>query len=466
MVRAAVLPLTEPQSLFRASSDDICGFVAGRGSGKTVIGAIDSILRARNGDHQMCVSPNHKVLMETTWVVFCETASKLGVYRDNRKTPVPKVFFRSQDGGKAQMVFRSGEDSESLRGPTKSLLWIDEASIQRKDVLLYGAPVLRQRREANRLILTFTPKGRRHWTYELFYTRNQKGEYVRIPGRDLVQAHTLSNPFLPANYYDAIRALYTEALAQQELAGEFVDILGLMFQRHWFGRENEAPARARRVRYWDKASSEGVGSFTCGVLMSRTDNGRYLVEDVVRGRWSYEERDRRILETAEADAEHWGHNVQIYLEQEPGSGGKESAQLSVKMLARFPVHIDHLTGSKQRVKGGQKVPGQAKITRAGPLAAQAEGGNVRLLSGCPWIGDYLEELCAFPESAHSDQVDASSGAFNKLAQYATIGTDAPEMRGRGLPDLSRHGIQLDRGPLQTPGRKPREGGGRTISRVR
>jgi phage terminase large subunit-like protein len=41
-------------------------------------------------------------------------------------------------------------------------------------------------------------------------------------------------------------------------------------------------------------------------------------------------------------------------------------------------------------------------------------GNVRLVGGA-WNSAYLDELCAFPEGPHDDQVDASSGAFAKLA---------------------------------------------------
>src|SRR5688572_20747898 len=35
-----------------------------------------------------------------------------------------------------------------------------------------------------------------------------------------------------------------------------------------------------------------------------------------------------------------------------------------------------------------------------------------------WIDDYIEELVAFPDGLH-DQVDASSGAFNKLTEGNT-----------------------------------------------
>jgi hypothetical protein len=87
----------------------------------------------------------------------------------------------------------------------------------------------------------------------------------------------------------------------------------------------------------------------------------------------------------------------------------------ISNLSGFPVFRDVVSGTKFKTTGGEKLPGEAKIVRAMPLAAQVEAGNVRVVRG-PWNNDYIEELCAFPQWAFADQVDASSGAFNKLAQ--------------------------------------------------
>ncbi|MFN3652344.1 MAG: phage terminase large subunit [Armatimonadota bacterium] len=161
-----------------------------------------------------------------------------------------------------------------------------------------------------------------------------------------------------------------------------------------------APAEAERVRYWDKASTEGDGDYTAGVLLAKDGDGLYYVEDVVRGRWGPAERDRRMRQAAERDAARAGSRVRIWVEQEPGSGGKESAQASVRLLEGFPCRTERATGDKQ--------------SRADPFAAQVEAGRVRLVEGA-WNSPYREELAAFPLGEHDDQVDASSGAFNRLA---------------------------------------------------
>ena len=172
---------------------------------------------------------------------------------------------------------------------------------------------------------------------------------------------------------------------------------GKVFNRAWFPVVDAAPAEARRVRYWDKASTEGAGDYSAGVRMARV-GGVYYVEDVVRDRWSALNRNRVMRQVAEAD----GPEVEVWVEQEGGSGGKESAEITVMELAGYSVRADRVSGAG------------SKLVRAGPLSAQAEAGNVRLVRA-EWNEEYLRELHGFPDGRHDDQVDASSGAFAKLA---------------------------------------------------
>jgi predicted phage terminase large subunit-like protein len=171
---------------------------------------------------------------------------------------------------------------------------------------------------------------------------------------------------------------------------------GGMFQRDWFSIVNAAPADATRVRYWDKAGSENSGDYSAGVKLARDADGQFYIEDVVRGQWSALARERIMRQTAEMD----GRNVAIGIEQEPGSGGLESAQASVRNLAGFQVKAEKVTGEKQ--------------VRAMPFAAQCEARNVKLVRGA-WNGAFIDELTSFPFGSHDDMVDASSGAFMRLA---------------------------------------------------
>lgn len=150
------------------------------------------------------------------------------------------------------------------------------------------------------------------------------------------------------------------------------------------------------VRYWDKAGTEGGGAHTAGVLMHKLHDGTYCIADIVRGQWSAGRREETIKQTAQTD----GHNVKVWVEQEPGSGGKESAENTVKNLAGYSIYMERVTGSKE--------------TRAEPMAAQIEAGNVYILEAA-WTKEFIDEGRLFPNGKYKDQIDAASGGFNKLA---------------------------------------------------
>jgi predicted phage terminase large subunit-like protein len=176
---------------------------------------------------------------------------------------------------------------------------------------------------------------------------------------------------------------------------------GGFFKEEYFGEPVKAvPVGAQRVRYWDKAATEDGGAYSVGVLMALDDAGTYYVEDVERGQWSAKTRNEVMKKTAAADAAKYGGLVETWVEEEPGSGGKESAEISIKSLAGYVVRAEKVTGDKQ--------------TRARPLSSQAEAKNVKLVEGA-WNRVFVKELCDFPYGKYKDQVDAAAGAFNKLS---------------------------------------------------
>jgi predicted phage terminase large subunit-like protein len=169
---------------------------------------------------------------------------------------------------------------------------------------------------------------------------------------------------------------------------------GNMFPRDKATIVDAAPAGISWVRYWDKAGTEGGGANTAGIKMG-VHAGTVYVADARTAQLGAERRQALMRQTAELD----GQSVRIWSEQEPGSGGKESAENDVKLLAGFSVQVERVTGDN---------------VRADPFAAQWQAGNVRLLRGA-WNTAYLDEAESFPNGRRKDQVDASSGAYNKIA---------------------------------------------------
>lgn len=180
---------------------------------------------------------------------------------------------------------------------------------------------------------------------------------------------------------------------------------GGMFKVDNFQIINRLPSNihiVHTVRYWDKAGTKDAGKRTAGVQMCKLTNGRYIIMDVRKGQWAAEERERHIKNTAFND----GDDVEIYVEMEPGSGGKESAEGTIRNLAGFVCRADHPTGDK--------------IFRADPFSVQVNDGNVMLLQG-EWNKEFIEEYRYFPFGKFKDQVDAGAGAFNKLCGRRVAG---------------------------------------------
>jgi len=439
------------QQLFYDLDCGIQGFVGGRGIGKTKIGCIKLIYLAQNKQPWMVISPDANVIEDTTWPCFEETAQELGVWKRGVRSPVHRAWIKTFDGGETNVLFRGAEKPEKLRGPSKAGIWFDEASIMAKEAYLYAIPCLRCMTptgpKMGPCLMTFTPKGRSHWTFDVFFEPSspeeaaifgnkdkipglyRSGEYVEIGGswyklRDnasLVTAATTESPFLPEEFYDRLRGQYNTMLAAQELGGEFVDIEGLMFRREWFRYCDSVPREALRIRYWDLAGTEDDGCWTVGTLLAKTPDGKFYVEDVVSGQWSALTRDSMMRDIARRDQVMYDNEVVVYIEQEGGSAGKAQVHQQIRMLAGVPVYKDIPTRSRgTQTKEGQKVPGFAKIIRARPLSAQVEAGNMYVPSNAHWkmqsVADWLSIICGFPETKRMDEVDSLSGAFNRIQE--------------------------------------------------
>jgi predicted phage terminase large subunit-like protein len=156
------------------------------------------------------------------------------------------------------------------------------------------------------------------------------------------------------------------------------------------------PANIKQsVRYWDKAGTDGGGCYTAGTLLYLLDDNRVVIGDVVRDQVAAGRRERMIRQTAEID----GVKVEVWVEEEPGSGGKESAENTIRNLVGYRARSEKVTGSKE--------------TRAEPFAAYVESGNVSMIRAA-WNKPFIDEMRLFPNGKYKDQIDAASGAYNKL----------------------------------------------------
>ena len=184
---------------------------------------------------------------------------------------------------------------------------------------------------------------------------------------------------------------YWEALYQQNpIMPE-----GNMFRLGKVEPVDEIPHGVTRwVRAWDFGATTD-GNYSCGLLMGRYKDGRYIIADIVRGRWGPDERDTVVRNTAADD----GREVLVSIPQDPGQAGKTQVVYLTRQLAGYRVTSSTESGDK--------------AIRAEPVAAQMNVGNVLMRRGA-WNRAFRDELTSFPNARYNDQVDALSRAFTEL----------------------------------------------------
>jgi predicted phage terminase large subunit-like protein len=381
----------DKQESFLQSNALYRAFVSGIGAGKSKVGAIDMIERAKPGRLYMVVAPTYTLLSDATMRSFIEVGEMMGAVdpKDIKRSAPPCI--RLMNG--AEVLFRSADDPERLRGPNLSGLWLDEASLMDEAAFSVSIGRLREAGEMGWLTATFTPKGRSSWVYRVFAT-NQ-------PDTFLVRAATWENPFLPPKFFESVKAKYTSAMALQELQGEFTDIEGALFKSSWFGIVDKAPPLVSICRAWDLAATpkdeEAARDpdYTAGVLMGKDANGIRYILNIKRRQDTPKQIEKMVHLTAEADGRH----INIAMEREPAASGIAVVDYYRRLLMGYNFRAEPARRDIQE--------------RAMPLAAAAEGGSVKLVRG-DWNEAFLSEAGEFPFGAHDDQISAASLALWRI----------------------------------------------------
>jgi predicted phage terminase large subunit-like protein len=227
--------------------------------------------------------------------------------------------------------------------------------------------------------------------YEAIANKNEK---YRRKGEALFDEHK------PLDFLLERKGLLAQAGWESVYQGNPIVVGGGMFPIENFEVIPYAPARTdvvRTIRYWDKAGTDDGGAYTCGTLIHELKSKQFVISDVRRGQWGALKRETMIKNTAESDKAAWGIFT-TWVEQEPGSGGKESAENTIRSLRGFVVRADKVTGAKE--------------IRAEPYAAQVQGKNVKLVAAA-WNQPFVDEHETFPGGKFKDQIDSAAGAFAK-----------------------------------------------------
>lgn len=200
-----------------------------------------------------------------------------------------------------------------------------------------------------------------------------------------------------AETLEAIRRTVGEYNFASQYQQEPVPLDGAMVKSHWlkYYEPGDLPQRFSCVlQSWDTANKSGeLNDFsvctTWGVFRDR-----YYLLSVFRKRLNYPDLRRAVKEEARQQ------RANTILIEDKASG----TQLIQDLRA------DGMFGVKPSIP----LPGSDKIVRLYAQTADFESGRVLLPRAASWLGEYVQELTAFPGTKYDDQVDSTTQALIHL----------------------------------------------------
>ena len=170
-----------------------------------------------------------------------------------------------------------------------------------------------------------------------------------------------------------------------------------MIKRVWVRRYDQPPKSGRIIQSWDVANKQGEENDYSVCTTWRIYDKRYYLIDLLRGRFDFPTLRTRVSQQAKL------HKASQILIEDAGFG---TALIQELKTAHFSV-----VGVK---------PEYDKKIRMAIQSAKFENGQVVFPKEAPWLRDLEDELFAFPNGPHDDQVDSISQALgHKIASFWT-----------------------------------------------
>ena len=223
--------------------------IGGIGSGKTFVGAAKVLPRLNRKELGLVCAPTYKMLRDATQRTLFNMLRDLGIVYEFTKgenhLTIPATGH--------EILFRSLDDPDNLRGPNVNWSWIDEAPYVSADAwrIVKGRTRVGEHQQA---WITGTPKGR-NWVWDE-WVKNRDDRHT------LYRFRTDENPTLDVDFVQSLG--YEGKFADQEIGGEFVSFDGLVYEA--FDRDRHV----RRVDTdgWRKINGVDVGARNPTVVLT------------------------------------------------------------------------------------------------------------------------------------------------------------------------------------------------------
>lgn len=424
------------QEYFVHSNARFVGLFSARGGGKSASGAQKAVKKISEGKSGAVLNPTFEDFKTSTWPEFRNWIPWNMVvpsqrYMGNPEWSPSRPFTLNFLNG-VFVICKGLNNPDSARGPNINWLWYDEARNDLTGDAWKIAIASVRIGEDPQAWVTTTPRGKAHWLYKFFIKQDIPDEVFEVfaeasPDRALIEYVITSiddnKDNLDPGFYASLLAFYSDTkwLQKQELEGEFVDqegILGEAVAAMLRQKILVSPPEGvkKRIRYWDMAATErkmvpgkrkNDPDETLGTKMSwksLDDREEFYIEHQVGEYKEWDDVLELILETARED----GPTVQIIVEEEPGSGGKNQ-------VAAVSNYIKEHLPTWPSVEGWR--PEGDRVLLANVWFAEAKIGNVYVVSG-DWNKKFIDQVEGFPMLTHDDRVTSVTGGRFNLAPIA------------------------------------------------
>lgn len=193
------------------------GYSGPIGSGKSYALAYEALFLSllNPGLLGLIGAPTYKMLEDSTRRSFFEVLDAEGIgFTFNKQENCVRLAATG-----SEIIFRSMENPDRLRGQNLAWFGLDELTYTREEAWTRILGRLRHP-DAARLcgFAVWTPKGH-DWVYRRFVEDDN-------PDYRLVKANPRENTHLPSDFYDQLKHSYAERFYRQEVMGEYLDIYG------------------------------------------------------------------------------------------------------------------------------------------------------------------------------------------------------------------------------------------------
>ena len=373
---------------------------AGRRFGKTRLGVQLCMEVALRGGRAWWVAPTFSIAR----VGWRDIAASAKSFPREIEPNVSLANMQIDLANGGSIAVRSADNPQRLRGEGLDFLVMDEAAFVKPEVWQEVLRPTLTERKGSALFIS-TPIGRDNWFYDLWETAEDGENWARF------RFATTDNPAIDPEEVEAARVEVGSIVFAQEYLAEFVDAGQGMLKPEWLKYFSIIPDNNGRLKchvdgteyYLDALDKFGIvdlatttskdSDFTVITSFARTPDNRLLVIDMVRSKMEGPDIIPAIKRAIEK-------NKLKYVGIE-----RQGFQTTIiQMAQRSGIRVKNLKTDKD------------KVTRALPLAARMESGDVYLLRDSHWLPEVEREIMTFPAGAHDDIIDTLSYGVQLLQE--------------------------------------------------